>query len=217
MATKLFEVTLESRAPLILSNNRCSDPLSEEAKIKSHFTSKRKKVDLDHLALRKIDWLFSGYWEIQGNYNVDDTRIDFEHIGFENLILPGVNLERSLRNGATAFKLGTEVKRSVVVTSDARLVYNGPTEANELFADKRFVDVSPVVRMKATNWVTRIKLPQWKATFQIQIDDARIPKEDFIRILNAAGSFEGIGTWRPRNGRYVATGIKDVTPPDILL
>ena len=44
---------------LLLSNNLCSDPLSEAAKIKKHFTGKRDKADADHQNLRVIDWVYS--------------------------------------------------------------------------------------------------------------------------------------------------------------
>ena len=38
----------------------------------------------------------------------------------------------------------------------------------------------------------------------ITIDDERISVEDLVRIADTAGRFEGLGTWRPRYGRFGA-------------
>ena len=205
MAIRRFEVELEGTAGLLLSNNLCSDPLSDAAKIKKHFTGKRTKADADHQNLRVIDWVYSGYWSEPGEVLIDDASNSVSFEGFADPYLPSQNFQRCLRNGATAFKLGREVERALIVENEARIEYDGPRTAAEMLRQPRFIKTSPVVRQKVTNWVTRLVIPNWSVTYQLSVDDDRIPVDSLERIIGAAGSFEGLGTWRPRFGRFVGT------------
>ena len=205
MAIRRFEVELEGTAGLLLSNNLCSDPLSDAAKTKKHFTGKRTKADADHQNLRVIDWVYSGYWSEPGEVLIDDASNSVSFEGFADLYLPSQNFQRCLRNGATAFKLGKEVERALIVENEARIEYDGPRTAAEMMRQPRFILTSPVVRQKVTNWVTRLVIPQWSVTYQLTVDDDRISVDALERIIGAAGRFEGLGTWRPRYGRFVGT------------
>ena len=92
----------------------------------------------------------------------------------------------------------------MVVEEDAEIDYDGPKTAKQLLSNPEFVLTSPVVRMKTTNWVTRLILPKWAIKYTVTIDDERISVEDLVRIADTAGRFEGLGTWRPRYGRFGA-------------
>ena len=202
MSIRRFAITVNGESQLLLSNNRCSDPLSKGAKIKKHFTGKRVKADKDHENLRVIDWVYSGYWGKDGEVIIDDTENSVSFEGFENLFMPGQNFQRCLRNGATAFKLGKEVERALIVENNPEIEFDGPNTAEEMLKDSKFVNTSPVVRQKVTNWCTRIIIPDWSCTFNVTVDDDRISIDSLERIANAAGRFEGLGTWRPRYGRF---------------
>ena len=204
MAIRRFQIAIEGTSGLLLSNNAPSDPLSEAAKTKKHFTSKRTKADQDHQNLRVIDWVYSGYWKVPGKVHINDTENAVAFEGFAGLYMPSQNFQRCLRNGATAFKLGKEVERALIVENEAAIVYDGPISAEELIQDPRFMLTSPVVRQKVTNWVTRLLIPSWNCDFAVTIDDDRISVDALERIVQAAGRFEGIGTWRPRYGRFTA-------------
>ena len=202
MSIRRFAIKVNGESQLLLSNNRCSDPLSEASKIKKHFTGKRVKADKDHQNLRVIDWVYSGYWGVDGKVIIDDTENSVSCRGFENLYMPAQNFQRCLRNGATAFKLGKEVERALIVENNPEIEFDGPSTAQEMSQHGRFVNTSPVVRQKVTNWCTRIVIPEWSCTFNVTIDDDRISIDSLERIANAAGRFEGLGTWRPRYGRF---------------
>ena len=202
MAIRRFEAAVSGTAPLLLSNNLCSDPLSQAAKDKKFFTSKRTKSDDDHMALRLIDWVHSGYWTQPGKVVIDDIENSVNFEGFANLTLPSQNFARCLRNGATAFKLGKEVARALIVENEPLIKYDGPRTASEMIQQGQFVLTSPVVRQKVTNWVTRLILPAWSVNYQVTVDDERISVDDLERICQTAGRFEGLGTWRPRYGRF---------------
>lgn len=199
-----FNISIEGVSPLLLSNNLCSDPLSQAAKDKKFFTKKNKKADEDHMNLRLIDWVYSGYWSIPGEVKIDDVENAVSFDGFANLTLPSQNFARCLRNGATAFRLGKETARALIVENEPLIDYDGPKQAEEMVRESRFILTSPVVRMKVTNWITRLILPQWHVDYQVTIDDERISVDDLGRIAQAAGRFEGLGTWRPRYGRFVS-------------
>ena len=203
MTIRRFQVDLTGTAALLLSNNACSDPLSKAAKIKKHFTSKRTKVDADHQNLRVIDWVYSGYWAEPGEVIIDDTSNSVSFDGFSDLYIPSQNFERCLRNGATAFKLGKEVTRALIVENEAPVLYDGPRAAVDMLKDPKFVLISPIRRANATNWVTRVKIPPgWSCQFRLIVDDDRVSADALERIVKAAGKFEGLGTWRPRYGRF---------------
>ena len=204
MAIRKFEVAVEGANSLLLSNNLCSDPLSKAAKTKKHFTDKKKKVDEDHENLRLIDWVYSGYWSVPGTVQIDDVENTVMFDGFADLTLPSQNFARCLRNGAAAFRLGKETTRALVVTNEPLIKYDGPKTALEMVQDPRFILTSPVVRQRQTNWVTRLILPEWSVKYQVEIDDERISADDFERICRTAGQFEGLGTWRPRYGRFTS-------------
>ena len=202
MAIRHFEAAVTGTAPLLLSNNLCSDPLSQAAKDKKFFTSKRTKSDDDHTALRLIDWVHSGYWAQPGKVVIDDVENSVNFEGFADLTLPSQNFARCLRNGATAFKLGKEVARALIIENEPLINYDGPRTASEMIRQSQFVLTSPVVRMKVTNWVTRLILPAWSVKYRLTVDDERISVDDLERICQTAGRFEGLGTWRPRYGRF---------------
>lgn len=209
MSIRRFAITVNGTAPLLLSNNLCSDPLSEAAKIKKHFTGKRTKADQDHRNLRIIDWVYSGYWGTDGKVTIDDTENSIGFEGFENPYVPSQNFQRCLRNGATAFKLGKDVERALTVDNQPEIQYDGPKTAAEMLSHKKFILTSPVVRQKVTNWVTRLIIPGWSCVFNVTIDDDRISVDALERICLAAGKFEGLGTWRPRYGRF-STELKEI-------
>lgn len=215
MAIRALEVTIQGTSPLLLSNVAYSDPLGEHAHQKSLFSGKKKKSDDDHRNLRILDWLFSGYWQNQGEVLIDEAenRVGFD--GFSIPYLPGGNFQRCLRNAATKWKLGKDVLRSTVVTNNPAIEYDGPKEAVEMFNSRR-----PKFQLAAFTkrgvWVNRLILPEWQATFQLTVDDEILSIDQLRRIINMGGKAEGVGTWRPRYGRFcVADEIREIELEDM--
>ena len=209
MALKGFQVTVEGTSPLLCSNVASSDPLGEGSKQKAFFHSKRKKNDEDHRALRTLDWIFSGYWASQGEISVNETEntVDFE--GFSKPTLPGANFQRCLRDAAKKWKLGKDVLRSVVVSNDPEIEYDGPKDAIEMFNSR-----TPKFQMAAFTsrgvWVNRLMFPLWKATYRLTVDDEILSVSQLKQIITMAGKAEGLGTWRPRHGRFTSGELVEV-------
>ena len=47
-------------------------------------------------------------------------------------------------------------------------------------------------------------LPDWSTTFELTLDDEIMGVDQLRRIAFMAGKAEGLGTWRPRYGRFAA-------------
>ena len=212
MSIRTLQIPVTGTAGLLLSNVANSDPLGEGAKQKAFFSGKKKKSDDDHRALRVLDWIFSGYWKQQGEVVIDEAENQVGFDGFDGLYLPGANFQRCLRNAATKWKLGKDVLRSVVVINNPNIEYDGPTDAVGLFNSR-----NPKYQLAAFTsrgvWVNRLMIPEWSATFQLTLDDEILSVDQLRRIVNMAGKAEGLGTWRPRFGRFVVGG--EITEIDL--
>ena len=211
MSQRNLEITVQGINGLLCSNVAYSDPLGDYAKYKQFFTDKKGKAKTDgvHRAVRVLDWLLSGYWMKEGKVNVDEgeNTVDFE--GFSRPYMPSANFQKCLRNAATKWKLGKDVLRSVIVHNNPELEYDGPKDAIEMINHRE-----PKLQLAAFTgrggWVNRLYLPNWKARFQVLLDDELMGMDQLRRIAIMAGKAEGLGTWRPRYGRFEVTEIKEV-------
>jgi hypothetical protein len=209
MAVRSLAVHIEGTAPLLLSNVASSDPLGEGAKQKAFFSGKKKKSDDDHRALRILDWIQSGYWVHTGDVMIDEAENQVGFDGFSTPYLPGSNFQRCIRNGATKWKLGKDTLRAVVVTNNAVIEYDGPKDAVEMFNSR-----TPKYQLASFTgrgvWVNRLCIPVWSCEFELTLDDEILSVDQLRRILNMSGKGEGLGTWRPRYGRFVVTAIDEL-------
>ena len=204
MALKGFEVTVEGTSPLLCSNVESSDPLGEGSKQKAFFHSKRKKNDEDHRALRTLDWIFSGYWKNHGKVAIDEDNNMVDFADFSAPTLPGANFQRCLRNAATKWKLGKDVLRSVVVSNDPEIEYDGPKDAIEMFNSRTAKYQKAAFTCRGV-WVNRLMIPEWQVTYRLTVDDEILSVSQLKQIITMAGKAEGLGTWRPRHGRFTAS------------
>ena len=133
--------------------------------------------------------------------------VDFADVSAPTL--PGANFQRCLRNAATKWKLGKDVLRSVVVSNDPEIEYDGPKDAIEMFNSR-----TPKFQIAAFTcrgvWVNRLVIPEWQVTYRLTVDDEILSVSQLKQIITMAGKAEGLGTWRPRYGRFEVTEIKEV-------
>ena len=207
-----FEVKVQGTAPLLLSNVQYSDPLGPYQKKKTYFTDKKGRAKTDTVleSCRKIEWLYSGYWEQEGTVEIDEAQNTVEFEGFANPYLPASNFARACRNGGTPYKLGTALQRAVTVTSDGPLEYDGPREANAMFEVEGPKRHQLSAFTKRGVFVNRLCFQQWKTKFEVMLNDEMMDLETFRRCVNTAGKVEGLGTWRPRYGRFDVTEINEL-------
>ena len=211
MSIRAYSLQLEGTEDLLCSNVAYSDPLGDFQPMKAYFTDKKGKAKTDgvHRAVRTLDWLFSGYWKTEGQVEVDEAENDVGFDGWADPYMPGQNLQRCLRNAATKWKLGKDVLRSVVVTNNPTIDFDGPRDAVGLFNSR-----SPKFQLCSFTgrgvWVNRLRIPNWSAIFELTLDDEIMGIDQLRRIANMAGKSEGLGTWRPRFGRFTVSDIQEV-------
>lgn len=210
MSIRTLQMTVEGTAGLLLSNVAYSDPLGDFQPMKAYFTDKKGKAKTDgvHRAVRTLDWLFSGYWRNEGEVAVDEAENAVGFEGFQNPYLPGANLQRCLRNAAAKWKLGKDTLRAILVTNNPDIEYDGPRDAVEMFNSR-----TPKFQLCSFTgrgvWVNRLMIPAWSAQFELTLDDEIMGADQLRRIANMAGKSEGLGTWRPRFGRFQVTDITE--------
>ena len=124
--------------------------------------------------------------------------------------MPGANFLRCLRNAATKWKLGKDVLRSVVVTNDPlnrisrdqKMLWKCTQKIKDYFSNTAFTSRGV--------WVQRLLFPDWKCTFELMVDDEILSVSQLNRIIAMAGKAEGLGTWRPRFGRFSASELVEM-------
>ena len=211
MSMRLLQVSVKGTAGLLLSNVAYADPLGRFQPMKAYFTDKKGKSKTEgvHRAVRTLDWLFSGYWDKEGDVAVDENE---NNVGFENFAdpyLPGANFQRCMRNAATKWKLGKDTLHAIVVTNNPFIEYDGPKDAVEMFNSR-----TPKFQLCSFTgrgvWVNRLLIPDWSVQFELMLDDEIMGTDQLRRIMKMAGKSEGLGTWRPRYGRFEVTDITEI-------
>ncbi|MEM6838148.1 MAG: hypothetical protein AAF609_14990 [Cyanobacteria bacterium P01_C01_bin.120] len=186
MALVLQTFKLTGAVPIILHNGRTANPLDQWSKAMKIISSKRNKTDADHEQLAKLEWYASLYQDKQGR-----------------IILPGMLIESALQNGAKKHKLGTTAKAALFVDQHALLEFDGmELSADELW--ERGENTLTVACRVQTSKVmrTRFIAEEWAAVVTVTYEDALLNLAQVVDIVNATGSQVGVGTWRPKHGRF---------------
>jgi len=183
MPTATF--TIEGVAPLIVSNGIGADPTFHLNQEKSKITSKRKKVDADLAAINKLDYMTCLYVNDKGEP-----------------IIPAMNINFMLIDGAKKSKDGKIAKAGVFVEKNAVLDYVGPKTVEAMYADPNFVFRVGVPQQGKRIYKVRPILHTWKADIEVVYDDDLLDERQLREWLVAAGKSNGIGTFRPRFGRF---------------
>lgn len=181
-----IDIVIEGTRTLLQHNPQLSDPLNPHTKRLADLTGKRKKSEDDHYAISRTEWEGGLYWDADlGPY------------------VPGDWIEACLRRAATATRQGKDVTRALTVLEDRiPIEYDGPRDLEGMWKANMYDRSS--VRNKANRVVrTRPEFPQgWTLTFTVDLDTGPLDYDDFLAILNRAGTTEGLGDYRPRYGRF---------------
>lgn len=182
MQTLKIKITGDSA--LLMNKDTLSDPLNPKTQEIKVLTSKRKKVEEDHLQIAELQYKASAYYD--------------ESIG---LYMPGAMFKASMVTGAKLQRLGATFKRAVIVLEDQiPLQYEGPRELNALWENKDFVDVRSVGVQSARLMRYRPKVRNWSATATVLFSPEMVEEADLLRALDNAGMFAGVGDFRPECG-----------------
>lgn len=184
MAWQTLKFRLTSSAPLIQHNGQTADPLNKWSKLLKQISSKRAKTDADYEEMARIEFMAGLYMDETGP------------------IIPNYLIDALLVNGAKKSKEGMLAKSGCFCLEHARLEYEGPRAAAELWEREDF-RFSAIVRV-GTARVSRMRpiFRKWAAVITIQVEDTQVNPARVEEWLTAAGQQVGLGDWRPQNGRF---------------
>jgi hypothetical protein len=181
-------VKLSAESPMLMHSDRLSDPLAEATMEHKKLTSDRtlKKTEEGQRMIAKSEYLNSFYFDNEGN-----------------IALPGLNIRKSLIEGARFFKGGKEVERGVVFADEFYpLNYDGPKSPEKLRETPQFVDSRSVVVSRSPLIRYRPVFHAWSTEVSVIFADDIIDRANLLRYWEQAGAFVGLGDFRPLFGRY---------------
>jgi tetrahydrodipicolinate N-succinyltransferase len=186
MAWQTLKYQLTSSSDMLFHNGQMANPLNKWAKLMKQISSRRAKTDADHEEIARIEFLASLYMAADGP------------------VIPAEVLDAVLINGAKKSKEGMTAKSGAFCLEHARLEYDGPRTADELWADERFRHIS-IVRVGQAKVVrTRPIFNKWSAIVSVNIETGIVNPARVDDWLTIAGTQVGIGDWRPQHGRFQA-------------
>lgn len=188
-----ISVRFEGTSPLLMHNPRMVDHEFEICRKIKELTAKRKKTAADLKAIEKLEW-YGGLYERDGV-----------------VVQPTSKMRKCLINTARMSKLGKGVERALSFSSlDVPLIYEGPRDIDELFADSRFHSrLSVGLRGKRVMRVRPEFYPWALEAAGIFIPDVGLNWKELESIVSLAGVVEGIGDNRANGyGRFVGKVVK---------
>lgn len=181
-----LKIKIVGTSPLMMHSDRLANPLLPETKAHKQLTSKRKKVDEDHLAIARSEFIAGCYWS--------------EADGF---FIPGANLDATFLAGAKLQKLGTHWKRAALVLEQrVKLLHDGPSTPDQLWEDTRYVDCRGVKVGSSKIMRYRPVFLSWAAQFTVAINTDVLNIGEAKKAINDAGALIGTCEFRPRFGRF---------------
>jgi hypothetical protein len=184
MAWQTLQYKLTSSAPLIMHNGQMADPTNKWAKLIKQISSKRTKTDADYEEMARLEFLASLYLDESGP------------------ILPAHVLDSIVVNAAKKSREGMTAKSGCFCLEHAKLEYNGPRTANELWAEECF-RFSALVRVGQAR-VARMRpiFRQWATVITLNIEDTLVNPARVDDWMTVAGTQVGVCDWRPQYGRF---------------
>ncbi len=179
-----FRIT--GTAPLLMQAETLANPLHELTKAHKAVSLKKKKSEDDYLWLLESEWSAAMYYA--------------EDIG---PFIPALNIEGCLAEAGKIHRLGKTIKQAIRVVDDRhKLEYDGPRKKEKLWQSGKHADVRGVGVSGKKIMRCRPIFLSWATQFDVEFMEDVIDKADIIRVAEEAGRRIGIGTYRPRFGRF---------------
>jgi hypothetical protein len=184
-----YKVCLTGIAPLLMHSTRGANPLDPDAQAIKKLTSKRKKTEDDLFEIMRLEYKLNAYYS--------------KELGF---YIPAEVIEGCIREGAKANKNGKNVQMALrVVEEKVKLSHDGTDDIDELYKDDNFKDVRFCTVNNGKIIRTRPRFNRWGLVFTIEVNAEILSQEDLISAIDQAGTRAGIGDYRLRYGKFVAT------------
>lgn len=182
---KTLKLKLTGVSPVLLHSTQGLNPMSHYSKAMKEISSKRKKTDSDLEELAKIEFMSGLY-------------LNEKH----QVIIPSENLEAALVAGAKKTKSGQSAKAGLYISKESRLEFNGNDKTpDQLWKEGYYLQVP--VRINNSKVIkTRPLFKDWSLVTEIEYHTELLSEKDVMQFAYDAGSQCGIGTWRPKYGRF---------------
>lgn len=172
-------------SPLILHNGQLANPLNKWTRLIKPISKKRLKTDADFEQMARLEW-FGGM---------------YLHNGLP--CLPGEVLEAAFINGARKSKLGKQTQAGLMCPDNYPIIYIGPTDLDELWADENFRLISKVKIGQSSVMRTRPIFREWACEFTLRYDDSLLNEREVLEMVKVTGEQIGLCDWRPKFGRFI--------------
>ena len=187
---KTMKIKITGIRPIILHNGLLADPTNPIVLQQKAITAKKaKKTDADNLELARLEWFGGLYLSESGR-----------------ICIPCDNIERCIQQGGQKQRIGKDVQAGVFV-QEPEIEIDHPDIAGKkpekLYGDPRFT-IRKGVKIQ-TSRIIRIRpmIPTgWKLTFTLEFDDTLINARNLEQAILDAGTYVGLGDWRPKFGRF---------------
>jgi hypothetical protein len=163
--------------------------LNKWSKAIKQISSKRAKTDADYEEMARLEFMAGLYMDENGP------------------VLPAHLLDALVCNDAKKAREGQLAKSGCFCLQQAKLEYEGPRKADELWADTsfRFPFIVRIGQNKVLT--TRSIFRNWIATITLNIENTTVNVSRVDVWLNTAGTQVGVSDWRPQYGRFTVEKI----------
>lgn len=189
-------------AAMVCHNERLADPLDPMTRAIAAISKKRNKTEADHTEIARLEFLGSLY--LSGAAELRDGHL----VPADGAVpcIPAWNVLRCLQDGASRHKRGKDVLRGVhPLVEWATLIYEGPTDPDELWQSGEFALRKTVGVQRARTVRTRPIFLPWELTLRIEVDPVVFDLDTLAVLWRDAGRYSGLGEMRPVYGRFVGT------------
>lgn len=184
-----LKLKIEGRGPLLMQADTLADPLNPATVQHKALTGKKKKTEEDHIAIARSEFIASLYYR--------------KEIGVH---IPGQNFDGAFRAAAAMHRQRMNWDRGCIVLDDAApLLYDGPRTPAALWENRDFVDARAVVVSNRRVIRYRPIFREWACEIALQFDPQIMSDSEVVKIINDAGKYTHICTFRRRFGRFEAS------------
>lgn len=192
-------------SPLLQSNPRHHHPSDPINKLQRPVMGKRMKTEDDHVALARFGFLTSAHWSkenLKDGVEIDSNgNVLFD--GFSDPYIPADMLKAAIGESSKALqnRMGSAFDRGVQIHDDMPLIYDGPKDCNGMWDAGLYRNDGGSRNGGKLVWITRVCIPTgWQLRFNLFCDSTQVELSVLEDMIQAAGKYIGMGSWRPANG-----------------
>ena len=182
-----LKIKITGTSPLLMHSERGANITDPDVKLHKALTGKRNKTDEDHYAIAHSEFLLAAY-------------ADKTPTSKGAPVLPTRNIWKTAVQGGRLTKLGKKLERGTVIIPDVEpLRYSGPKTFEALWnaPGGAYVDLRGVVVNNKRLMRCRPRFNEWWVETVMQFDPSQIDEREILQSFNNAGSYIGIGDFRP--------------------